>query len=373
MTGRGTKTAVSEAQALRTFLELVRIDSPSGHEEAISAHLAAELRSLGMDVKQDASGNLIARREGRGRLAREPYFLLGAHMDTVQPGTGIQPQIENGIIRSDGTTILAADDKAGITAILEGIRSADRHGQDTRPVEVIFTVCEETGLKGAKALDVTELQSKWGAMFDSNGPVGHIVTQGPAQNSLKAVVHGKAAHAGVAPETGVNALVAAARALAEMKLGRIDTETTANIGIIRGGTATNIVPDRVELEGETRSRDPEKLALQSSHMKTRIEEAAQAVGGNAEVRLNREYDSINLSPDSDLVKLLVSAMHACGLTPHLVPTGGGSDANVLNGKGIATVNLGVGFANPHSVDEHLAIADLVQACEVVLAVLTVES
>lgn len=363
---------VNEQRALDTFLELVRIDSPSGQEDRIAGRLAEDLRALHMEVHRDIAGNLIARRAGRGRLAREELVLLGAHMDTVQPGTGIQPQILDGVIRSGGSTILAADDKAGITAILEALRSADEQQLDIRPVEVVFTVQEETGLTGAKKLDIKNLHAKRGAMLDSNGPVGNIVTQGPAQNQIKAVIYGKAAHAGVAPETGVNALVAAARALAEMRLGRIDAETTANVGVIRGGIATNVVPDRIELEGETRSRDEAKLAQQTAHMKSLLEETAQATGGRAEVQIERSYDAINLAPDAPWVKLVERAVLACGLEPQLTATGGGSDANILNGKGIATVNLGVGFGLPHSVDEHLAVADLVKACTLVLAILTVD-
>jgi tripeptide aminopeptidase len=291
-------------------------------------------------------------------------------MDTVQPGYGIDPQERDGVIRSNGTTILGADDKAGIAAILEALRLAHQSGQDSRPVDVVFTVEEETGLTGSKALDVSSLQARQAVVLDSNGPVGTIIHRAPAQNSFQVAIAGKAAHAGVAPETGVSAIVAAARAIAAMRLGRIDEETTANVGVISGGTATNVVPERVELKGEARSRSAAKLAEQTLHMVDAFERAARELGAVADVTVTPSYGAIDVDPDSSLIALVSRAMRSCGVEPRLGATGGGSDANVFNAAGIPAINLGVGYTNPHSVDEQIAVADLLRAAEVVHAILT---
>jgi tripeptide aminopeptidase len=269
-------------------------------------------------------------------------------MDTVEPGRGISPRIEEGIIRSDGTTILGADDKAGIAAILEGLRAADAAGAPSRPLELVFTVQEETGLIGAKGLDVGTLQSRQAVVLDSGGPLGTIVNQAPAADLVDAVVTGKAAHAGVAPEEGINALVAAARAVASMKLGRIDAQTTANVGILSAGTAVNVVPDSVELKGEARSRSEDRLQEQSAHMAQRLQDAASEVGARAEVTVTRAYSSIDLPPDSPLIVTVSAAMRAAG---------------------VETVNLGLGYNGAHSLDEHIAVADLVATARFVRALI----
>ena len=365
-----TTAGIAEATVLSTFLALVGIDSPSGQEQAVAAYLEGELQRLGCQTWRDGKGNLLARRPGQGPLAGAHPLLLSAHMDTVQPGVGIKPRVEGGIVRSDGTTILGADDKAGITAILEALRAV--HGGDTpvRPLEIALTVEEETGLSGSKALDLSTLQSRQAVVLDSNGAVGIIVNQAPASDHIEATVTGKAAHAGVAPEEGINALVAAARALAGMRLGRIDPQTTANFGVIRGGIASNVVPERVELVGEARSRSESALEAQTRHMVTSLEEAAAAVGARAEVKVSRAYGKIDVPPDSPLIQSVSAAIRACGLEPSLQPTGGGSDANVLNAAGITAVNLGTGYTGPHSLDEQVAVVDLVRITELVRALIT---
>jgi tripeptide aminopeptidase len=351
---------IDTATVLETFLRLVRIDSPSGDEAALIAALEPELRRLGFETWRDTPGNLLARRPGRGSTADAAPLIFSAHLDTVEPGRGIKPRVEDGVVRSDGTTILGADDKAGIAAILEGVRAADAGGTATpcRPLELILTVEEETGLIGAKGLDVNSLKGRQAIVLDSDGPVGKIVNQAPAADLVDAVVTGKAAHAGVAPEEGINALVATARALAEMRLGRIDPETTANFGVFSGGTAVNVVPEHVELKGEARSRSEDRLRAQSAHMTQRLQAAAAAVGATAEVTVTRAYSSIDLPPASPLIRFVEDAVRACGLEPFLAPTGGGSDANIFNAAGIETVNLGTGYRGAHSVDEHIPVADL---------------
>jgi tripeptide aminopeptidase len=356
-------------RALDTFLELVRMDSPSGHEDAVAAHLLGALQQLGVDAARDATGNVVGRRPGKGAAANRPPLLLGAHMDTVSPGIGVKPVVEHGVVRSSGDTVLGADDKAGITAILEALRRT--HGTASyRPVEVLITVEEETGLTGAKGLDVAALQARQGIMLDAGGPVGSMVTRGPAQNTIEATVHGKAAHAGIAPEQGINAIVLAARALAEMRLGRIDEETTANVGVIAGGVATNIVPDRVTLKAETRSRNAATLDAQTRHMVERFQAAAAAGGGSADVTVTRSYGAINIAADSPLVADVAAAMRRAGIEPKIEATGGGSDANVLCAAGIETLNLGVGYQNVHTTAETMSLVALAQICDVVQALVS---
>ncbi|MGI8424272.1 MAG: M20/M25/M40 family metallo-hydrolase [Chloroflexota bacterium] len=359
---------VDESRVLAQFLDLVRIDSPSGHEATIAQRLVAELRVLGCQVHQDATGNVLARRAGSRALQGRVPIMLSGHMDTVQPGVGVQPVVEAGIVRSSGTTVLGADDKAGLAAVLEALRVTQEI--DCRPVEVAFTVAEETGLTGSKGLDTSWFKARQAVVLDSNNVVGAIVNQAPAADKLRAVIHGKAAHAGVSPELGISAIHAAAKALAQMKLGRIDAETTATVGTINGGVADNVIPDRVELVGGARSRSEAKLNAQIDHMKTLLERAAAEMGARADVTVERSYGAIDVPPAASLIRELERAIRRCGLEPRLMPTGGGSDANIFNDRGIEAVNLGVGYKDMHSTAESMAVADLVKVTEIVVALLT---
>jgi tripeptide aminopeptidase len=352
---------VDEQRLLRTFIDLVQIDSPSGEEAAIAQHLEQRFSSLGMSVKRDELNNIVAKLSGEGAPV-----LLAAHMDTVMPGRGIKPVLKEGVVYSNGTTILGADDKAGVTAILEVLNTLVEQRLPHPPVEVVITGQEEVGLVGAKRLDKTELRAEMGISLDAGGPQGTIVVSAPTQDSLSAVIHGKAAHAGSAPEKGINAILVAAEALCAMPLGRIDAETTANIGTIKGGTARNIVPDRVELVGEARSRQLAKLEQQTAAMIAALEGAAERHGATAEVRLERAYDGYALAESDPIVRRLANACRAVGVEPTLVPSGGGSDANIYNAQGMKVVNLSVGMDNVHTTEEHVAVADIVVAAEIVL-------
>ena len=362
-------TAAAE-RALQTFLDLVRIDSPSGQEAAVADWLLDALRRTGVIVERDAAGNVIGRRPGRGAGASLPPLLLSAHMDTVQGTTSVVPVVRDGVVRSEGDTILGADDKAGITAIQEALRRTASEQVDCRTVEVAFTVREETGLTGAKALDLAAFAARQALVLDSDGPLGKIVNRAPAQNSIEATIIGRAAHAGVSPERGISAIQAAARALGPMRLGRVDDETTANVGIISGGTARNIVPERVRLVGEARSRDERKLEAQTRHMVELLETAAAELGARAEIQVARSYAAINVREDSPLVHLVRHALERHGVAARLEPTGGGSDANIFAANGLEALNIGVGIEDPHSVDEHIAVADLLASCDVLVTILT---
>ncbi len=353
---------INVARLLDAFLSLVAIDSPSGEEEAISAHLEARLRALGLTAERDAMNNVIARLDGEG----EPVLLM-AHMDTVMPGRGIKPVIRDGTVYSDGTTILAADDKSGIAVILEVLHVITENQLAHPSIEVAITVSEETGLVGAKNLDTSRLKARRGISFDVGGPVGIIVTSAPWHNHIDVSVHGKAAHSGAQPEQGISAIVVASDAIMHMPLGRIDDETTANIGIVHGGVARNIIPEHVHLTGEARSRNLEKLEQQTQRMVTAFEEAAARYGAAIDVHVERAYNGYVLSAEDTMVKCLMAACRSVGVEPVLAGVGGGSDVNVLNQKGFEVVNLGTGMANAHTSEEYVKIADMVTSAQIALA------
>ncbi len=345
---------------LNTFLDLVRVSSPSGQEEAIGRTLADKMRSLGLVPQRDAAGNLFAATEGVGEA-----LLLTAHMDTVSPGEDVRPEVRDGVVYSDGTTVLGGDDKSGVAIILEVLASLREEHAAHRPLDVLFTVREETGLEGAKAFDAGRLRARLAVGLDAHGEQGTIVVRAPAQDSLRAEIHGRMAHAGVNPEDGINAIRVAAEAIVEMPLGRIDAETTANVGIIAGGMATNVVPDLVTLSGEARSRDGAKLQAQTQRMVMAIEERAAAHGATAKVVVRRSYEAYAITEQDAVVQLVSAAMRSLGIAPMLLPTGGGSDANVFNAEGVQTIQISTGMEHVHTCDERIAVVDMVQAAKIV--------
>lgn len=355
---------IAPEKLLETFLELVRIASPSGQEEPVAAAIVCHLEALGLQVLRDEAGNVFARLQGEG----EPILVM-AHMDTVTPVEGVAPQMRDGVVYSDGTTVLGADDKSGVAVILEVLRVLWQGGEPHRPVEALFTVREEVGLEGAKAFDTSRLTARLGIGLDVGGEQGTIVVQAPAQNSLVVEVHGRMAHAGVNPEEGINAIRVAAEAIARMPLGRIDDETTANVGVISGGTATNIIPDLVTVRGEARSRSDAKLEQQTRAMVEAFEHAARQHEARLDVSVRHAYSAFNLGEDAPVVRLIADGMRSLGVEPLLAPTGGGSDANVLNAAGIQTVQISTGMAEVHTCDEHIALSDMVRSAEILLACL----
>ncbi len=356
---------ISETRLVETFLDLVAIDSPSGQEETISKDLARRFTDLGGEVEQDEHWNLIARfPDGTG-----DWLMLSAHMDTVGVDTGIKPVIRDGVIYSDGTTILGGDDKSGVAAILETIRSLREDGAAHPPLEVVISVCEEVGLRGAKLLDKSKLRARRGYVLDAGGPIGVIVTNAPSQDSLEIKVHGKKAHAGSEPENGINAIVVAGTAIAAMPLGRIDFETTANIGIIQGGVATNIVPDEVYIKGEARSRDNVKLAAQTAAMAAAFQDAAERYGARIDLKIKRAYSTFKLADEHPVVAAAADAARRLGLTPIIKGSGGGSDANIYAESEIECAVLSTGMANVHTPQEQIAIADIVGAARLLQEIL----
>lgn len=349
---------------IEEFMELVRIDSETKNERLIADYLKNKLEGLDLEVFEDNAGskingnagNIIAYLPGKKNCKT---VLFSSHMDTVKPGNNVEPILVDGIIKSQGNTILGADDKAGIAAILEMLRVIREKELEHGPIQIIFSVAEEGGLFGAKNLDPGVIKADFAYVLDSSGPAGHLVIQGPAQNQVEAVIIGKAAHAGLAPEEGVNAIQIAARAIARMKLGRIDQETTANIGIIKGGEATNIIPDKVWLEGEARSLNKDKLDEQCRHMKDCILRAAEELGGKAEVKIELNYPQISLAEDDQVISIAKKAAQNLNFPIVLEKTRGGSDANILNGYGLPTLNLGIGMEKVHTTDEFITVENLV--------------
>jgi tripeptide aminopeptidase len=355
---------INQERLLDTFLYLVRIDNPSREEAAIAAHVRGLLEAIGLTVEQDGMHNLLARVPGEG----EP-LLFNAHMDSVVPCRDVRPVVADGFVRSSGDTVLGADDLAGVAAILEGARATIERGAPHRAAEILFTVQEEIGLYGAAGFDTSTLSARQGFTLDSGGDFGGITIGAPSQDSLHILVQGRAAHAGVAPEQGINAIIVAGRAVATMPLGRIDDETTANIGIIKGGEATNIVPAQVELWGEARSHDPEKLVSQVKAMVAALEDAARERGANVRIEVTRKYDAYRLTEETPIVQQAAAALRGMGVEPRFEISGGGSDVNIFAQRGLSMANLSVGYRAIHSTDEHIAVADLNRAAELVARLL----
>ncbi len=368
--------SVIQADRLKTlFLELVQIDSLSRREGAISRRLADEMAALGGTAAFDRAGdavggevgNLIARIPG---TADAPAMLLCAHMDTVEPGAGVKPVVDGDVIRSDGTTVLGGDDKSGVAIICEVVRVCRERGLPHPPIDVVFTVCEEVGLLGARHLDLSLVAAKRGFVFDSDA-VGFVFTRAPGSNLLEVAIRGQAAHAGMAPEQGVSAIRVASEAIVAMRLGRIDEETTSNIGLISGGRAINIIPDEVRLKGEARSHDHAKLDAQCVHMRRCIEDAvARYPGATAEISIKPMYEPMKVDEDADIMRLLRAAAVKANRPIESAGMGGGCDANVLNERGLQVVNLGTGMREIHTTHEWLKVSDMVATAEVTLAAVT---
>ena len=359
---------------LDLFCELVRIESPSRREGAMARRCAEELRSLGFEVRFDASaartgsdtGNLIAHLPGT--VARSLVF--SAHMDTVEPCAGIEPVVADGVVRSAGDTILSADDKAGVAAILEGVRRAVEAGFARPDVTVLLTTCEEVHLLGSGALAEGELpRARRATCSTPTALPARWSPARPATGASRRAFPARPPMRGVAPEEGVSAIAMAAAAVGAMPLGRIDEATTANVGTVAGGRATNVVPDACTLAGECRSLFPERAEAQKAAMTAALEDAAARFGGSVEVDWAKSYDAVLYAEDDALVRDIAAAARAAGLAPCFKHSGGGSDANVLCARGVRAVTLGVGMAAFHSTDEHIAVSDLEGSARLVEALI----
>jgi len=371
---------IDAARLKEEFIELTSISSPSKWEGTIARRLEAILKNMGASVEVDGAGeqvggntgNLLARFPGNAPGA--PPFLLSGHMDTVGPAEAIHPVVEGDVVRTDGTSVLGGDDKAGVVAILEAIRTLRERAIPHGDIEVVLTICEEYGLLGAKHFDTGRLRAKRGLVLDVDG-VCELITRAPAANRLTFTVHGLAAHAGICPEQGMSAIQIASEAIAAMRLGRLDAETTANLGVIQGGLAGNIVPASLTVRGETRSLSLEKLEVQTAHMRQCFDEAAARhavrVGdrdhrARVETQVDRQYSRLDVRDDAGIVRLVQSAARAVGRTCATRGTGGGSDANVFAERGIEIANLACGMREIHTVNEWVDVRDLVLTAGLVL-------
>jgi tripeptide aminopeptidase len=365
------------------LIELIKIDSLSRKEYDVAMRLKREMEELGAAVYIDDAGEKVGGNVGNliahfpGDLPGAPPLLLSAHMDTVVPGEGITPILDGDILRSDGRTVLGGDDKSGVAIICEALRVIRDNRIPCGPVDIVFTICEEAGLIGAKCLDVSKLRARTGLVLDSDS-VGFLFTKAPAANRMEFRVYGLEAHAGVCPEKGINAIKVAADGIAQMRLGRIDHETTANIGVVEGGMAVNIVPNQVILRGEARSHSQEKLDRQTEHMRRCLEEVAERYileldgkhhRARVEAKIDRDYDRMDVPESAPIVKLVHAAAKSLQLEVKTLATGGGCDANVLNQRGLVVANLSTGMREIHTVNEWLDLKDLNLSAQIVLEII----
>ena len=379
--------AVNRDRLRNLLLDLVRIDSLSRRERACAMRLKREMEQVGAVCRFDNAaekvkgevGNLIARIEGT--VPGAPPLLICAHMDTVSPGEGVKPIVDGDIIRTDGTTVLGGDDKSGCAIICETLYQLREQQIPHGPVEAVFTVCEEIGLLGAKHLDLNLVQAREGLVYDSDAP-GYLFIRAPGAKALRFTVSGLEAHAGMAPERGLSAIKIASEAIASMRLGRIDSETTANLGLIEGGRALNIIPNHVVVRGEARSRDNTKLERQVAHMIGCFEDAVARAsvtleGRRFDARLeytaHTEYEPMSLPDEAPIVRKVVEAARRAGRVVKPEATGGGCDANILNRRGFVVANLGTGMRDIHTVREWLNINDMVSTTEVTLELIRLQA
>ena len=374
---------INQERIKNLLLELVQIDSVSREERDVAQRIKQLCEEMGAEVFIDDAGEAVGGNTGNviarfpGTVPEAEPIMMSAHMDTVVPGRGVKPIVEGDIIRTDGTTVLGGDDKSGCAVILETIRCLQEQKIPHAPIDAIFSICEEVGLLGAKHVDMSRVRAKYGIVFDSDDP-GFLFTKGPSANHFEFKIHGLESHAGVAPEFGISAIKIAAEAIAAMKLGRIDEETTANIGVIHGGEATNIITNLVTLKGEARSLDDAKLEAQTAHMIKCFEDAAAkyevtvegvTTKASVESSVTREYYAMDVSDDSRVVRLVKEAASRMGLDVKTLASGGGCDANIFNKRGIECANLGTGMRAIHTVKEWLDVKDMYASAEMTLEIM----
>jgi tripeptide aminopeptidase len=359
-------------EVLDLFCELAAVASPPGEERAVADLVMRYLGDCGLDVDEDDTGPGIGSTMGNVYVrlepttAGEPLFLC-AHLDTVPPTAAIEPVVEDGVVRNAAGTILGADDKAAVAAMLEATRRVLAERRPHAGIELLFTAKEEIGLVGASAFDHTRLRASVGYVYDQAAPIGTVILGAPYSQSLEVTFHGRAAHSGMHPDDGRSAIAAAARAISEMRLGRVDEESTANVGTISGGTATNIVPEWCTFEAEARSQDERKLAGLVQEMQDAITFAAGVAECDVETTARKSYRGYRFTKSDRAVTLAATALAACGHEVIYELSGGAADANVFNERGLQCVNLANGMTDIHTPNEHIAVADLESMVDVTLA------
>jgi tripeptide aminopeptidase len=358
----------SEAEKARlneTFAALCRIPSPFGREADVAAHVTRELESMGLAVERDARGNLLSRIRGRS----DRTLLLCAHLDTVDVGGPIEPVVVEGGWENAHDTILGADNKAAVAVFLQIARRASVEGAPVG-IELLLTLAEEDGLAGAKAFDASTLAAEFGYVFDHATPIGEVIVASPTYYRLTAEFHGRAAHAGIRPEAGRSAIVAAAHAITAMPHGRIDAETTANVGSVQGGVGTtNVVPERCRIMAEARSLDVERVEQVIAGMIDAVHDGAAAAECDVDVVCEKLFEGYRQKGTAPAIVAAEAALRACGYEPARIVTGGGSDANALVAQGFECVNLANGTEHNHEPSERVSVAALEGMLDVCLALL----
>jgi tripeptide aminopeptidase len=361
-----------QPDVLDLFLELAALPSPPGEERAVADRVTRYLRDCGLSVDEDATGSEIGSTMGNLYVSLEPNvpgepIFLCAHLDTVPASAPIEPLVTDGMVRNGAGTILGADDKAAVAAMLDATRRLVAENRPHAGVELLFTAREEVGLEGAFAFDHTRLRARLGYVYDQAAPIGTVILGAPSSRSLEVTFHGRAAHAGMYPDDGRSAIAAAARAISELRLGRVDEDSTANVGTITGGTATNIVPEWCTFAAEARSHDEDKLADLVGEMQNAITFAATVADCEVETRSRRSYRGYRFAKSDDAIVLAARALESCGYEVVYDRSGGAADANVFNERGLQCVNLANGMIDIHTPAERIAVADLEGMVDVTLA------
>ena len=357
---------------LDLFTELAAVPSPPGEERAVADLVSRYLQDCGLDVDEDGCGPQIGSTIGNLYTRIEPTaagepLLLCAHLDTVPPTGAIEPVLDDGVVRNAAGTILGADNKAAVAAMLEATRAIVAERRPHAGIELLFTPKEEVGLFGAYAFDHTRLRARTGYVYDQAAPIGVVILGAPYSQSLEVTFHGRAAHSGMQPEDGRSAIAAAARAISEFRLGRVDEDSTANVGTISGGTATNIVPEWCTFVAEARSQDERKLADLIQEMQDAITFAAGIAECDVETKARKSYRGYRFAKSDRAVSLAAGALARSGHTVTYELSGGAADANVFNERGLEVVTLGNGMADIHTPAEHISVADLEAMVGVTLA------
>ncbi|KKN65142.1 hypothetical protein LCGC14_0484510 [marine sediment metagenome] len=360
---------IDEKRLLGTLHELLKINSPSKKERILGEYIAGCLSNLGIETTIDNTsgttgadiGNLIARVDGG--LSGDP-ILFSAHLDTIESTQDLEIIEKDGRILSNGKSILGADDKAGLAIIIEMLETLKQSGRKHLPVELVFSVSEEIGLVGASALDFTKLRSRMGFCFDGGGDPSHLIMNSPTQETIEVSFRGKAVHAGVEPEKGANAIYAVAKAAADFPQGRLDEDTTANLGTISGGKATNIVADNAEYKAEVRGHDRLKLDATVQMIKQKAKQVAVDTKTQVDINQSTSFEGFTLNEDESVVKIAIDALKECGIKPAFTKSGGGSDANIFNQNGIKTLTLPMGAQKAHSKEEFVDIKNFTKAAQI---------
>ena len=364
---------IQENRIVENFLEMVKISSPSKNEREMGDYLIKVLNELGLEVEEDNAGELNGGNCGNivGVLKSpgKKKYLFSSHMDTVVPCEKVNPILENGIIKSDGTSILGGDDKGGIAAIIEMLRVIKEEKLEHPELVVVFSMGEEIGLLGSKVFNIEKYGVDFGFILDSSGKPGKIITKAPSAARGKIKIIGKPAHAGIAPEKGVNALTVAAHAITKIKLGRVDSETTSNIGVVSGGQATNIVMPSIELDYEARSLSNEKLEILLKETFEILADTCKEFNAEMVNDVTVEYPGFSIDENSEIVNIVKEACAKVGLESETLSSGGGSDTNMYNAKGIPSVNLAVGMSKVHTLEEYIEVIDLVNLSKMLVEII----